>query len=367
MFRALQVIIALLLLVLAASFGCSEKPVPPEVQLAVSQLETLRGAGVFIYAPQEFRAYQNEHTAAQEIFDTERRRWSWWRDYDKVGASFREVVAHGDKILDKIRSARKEESESISTQQRDLAVRLALLRNLSENLKDKRLAAAKLVQAEIRLAEARSYTAAGKGKDALRCLNNAKHDVAGAVYVAKLVLARYGDRNEITRWRRLVENGIAESRRSGGELLVVSKAERKITLYRKGVPVRSWEAGMGFNFLSDKLYSGDKATPEGSYQVCRKIPGSKYSQALLINYPNNEDRQRYSAARKRGQIPKGAGIGSLIEIHGGGREGMTNGCVALDDRDMAALFNQISVNTPVIIVGTTDYDNVIAAALNDLC
>lgn len=124
---------------------------------------------------------------------------------------------------------------------------------------------------------------------------------------------------------------------------------------------------MGFNFLSDKLYSGDKATPEGSYQVCRKIPGSKYFQALLINYPNNEDRQRFLAARRKGQIPKGAGIGSLIEIHGGGRNGMTNGCVALDDRDMAALFKQISVNTPVIIVGTTDYDNVIAMALNDLC
>jgi hypothetical protein len=46
---------------------------------------------------------------------------------------------------------------------------------------------------------------------------------------------------------------------------------------------------------------------------------------------------------------------------------MTNGCVALDNRDMATLFSQISVNTPVIIVGTTDYDNLIAAALNDLC
>jgi L,D-peptidoglycan transpeptidase YkuD (ErfK/YbiS/YcfS/YnhG family) len=367
MFRALQVIIAVLLLVLAASFGCSEKPVPPEVQLAVSQQETLRGAGVSIYAPQEFRTYQSELAASQEILETERRRWSWFRDYDKVGVAFKQVLTHGEEISKKISKARKEENEAISTQQRDLAVRLALLRNLSENLKDRRLAAAKLVQAEIRLEEARSYTSAGKGKEALRCLNEAKHDVAGAVYVAKLVLARYGDRNEITRWRRMVENGVAESRRTGGELLVVSKAERKLTLYRKGVPVRSWEAGMGFNFLSDKLYSGDKATPEGSYQICRKIPGSKFFQALLINYPNSEDRQRFMAARRKGQIPKGAGIGSLIEIHGGGRDGMTNGCVALDDRDMATLFSQISVNTPVIIVGTTDYNNVIATALDDLC
>jgi len=366
MFRALQAIIVLLL-VLAASVGCSEKPVPPEVQLAVSQQDSLRGAGVSIYAPQDFRLYQSELSAAQDILDAERRRWSWWRDYDKVAIAFRDVLSKGEKISEKVKLARQQESESISTQQRELTERLALLRNLSESLKDRRLAASKLVQAEIRLAEARSYVTAGKGKDALRCLNEAKHDVAGAVYVAKLVLSRYADRDEITRWRRLVENGVAESRRTGGELLVVSKAERKLTLYRKGVPVRSWEAGMGFNYLSDKLYSGDKATPEGSYQVCRKIPSSKFFQALLIDYPNNEDRQRYSAARRKGQIPKGAGIGNLIEIHGGGREGMTNGCVALDDRDMATLFRQIGVNTPVIIVGTTDYDNFIAAALDELC
>lgn len=366
MFRTLQVLIVVLL-VLAASFGCSEKPVPPEVQLAVSQQDELRGAGVSIYAPQDFRIYQSELAAAQEILDAERRRWSWWRDYEKVAAAFRKVLSKGEKISEKVRVARKEEGETISSQQRELAERLALLRNLSESLKDRRLAASKLVQAEIRLAEARSYVAAGKSKEALRCLNDAKHDVAGAVYVAKLVLGRYADRNEITRWRRLVDNGVAESRRTGGELLVVSKAERKLTLYRKGVAVRSWDAGMGFNFLSDKLYSGDKATPEGSYQVCRKIPGSKFFQALLINYPNNEDRERYNAARRSGQIPRGAGIGSLIEIHGGGRNGMTNGCVALDDHDMAALFKQIGVNTPVIIVGTTDYDNFIAAALNDLC
>jgi len=367
MFRALQVIIALLLLVLAASFGCSEKPVPPEVQLAISQQDTLRGAGVSVYAPQEFRIYQNELTAAQEIFDAEHRRWSWWRDYDKVGAAFHDVLAHGEKISEKIRLVRQDETEKISSQQRDLTVKLALLRGLSESLKDRRLAAKKLVQAEIRLVEARSYTVAGKGKDALRCLNDASHDVAGAVAVAKLVLARYSDRGEISRWRALVDREVANSRRRGGKLLVICKADRKITLYRNGMPVRSWSAGMGFNFLSDKLYSGDQATPEGVYQISRKIPGSKYYQALLLNYPNSEDQQRFLRARRNGQIPRGARIGSLIEIHGGGSAGMTNGCVALDNRDIETLYREICVNTPVVIVGTTDFNNFIAAALNDLC
>ncbi|NTV14811.1 MAG: L,D-transpeptidase [Desulfobulbaceae bacterium] len=355
------------LVVLAASYGCSEKPVPPEVQLALSQQESLRGAGVSIYAPQEFRAYQQELSAGQDLLEVERRRWFVWRDYDKIAVAFQDILAHGEKVSEKVKSIRKLENDDISTKQRDLTVKLALLRGLSENLKDRRLAINKLVQAEIRLSETKSYAAAGKSKEALRCLNDASHDIAGAVAVAKLVLARYTDRNEITRWRELVERAVANSRRQGSELLVVCKAERKITLYRGGVPVKSWEAGMGFNYLSDKLYSGDKATPEGNYQISRKIAGSKYFQALLINYPNSEDQQRYLRARRSGQIPRGAGIGNLIEIHGGGNAGMTNGCVALDNRDMATLYREICVNTPVVIVGTTDYNNFIAAALDDLC
>lgn len=366
MFRTLQVIIVTLVM-LAASFGCSEKPVPPEVQQALGQLNSLRGAGVSVYAPQDFRAYQNELAAGEEMLEVERRRFFVWRDYEKVAAAFRDILAHGSKINEKISAARKIESEDISVKQSALAVKLTLLRGLSENLKDRRLAANKLIQAEIRLSEARGYTAAGKHKEALRCLNDASHDVAGATAVAKLVLARYTDRGEITRWRQLVDREVAQSRRNGSELLVVCKAERKITLYRGGVAVRSWEAGMGFNYLSDKLYSGDKATPEGVYQICRKVPGSKYFQALLINYPNSEDRQRYLRARRNGQIPRGAGIGGLIEIHGGGSTGMTNGCVALDDHDMATLYREIAVNTPVVIVGTTEFNNFIAAALDDLC
>ena len=63
---------------------------------------------------------------------------------------------------------------------------------------------------------------------------------------------------------------MAESKKNGGYLIVVSKIDRKLTLYRNGVALHSYPAGLGFNFLSDKLYSGDRATPEGvitSYSI----------------------------------------------------------------------------------------------------
>ena len=59
-------------------------------------------------------------------------------------------------------------------------------------------------------------------------------------------------------------------------------------------------------------------------------------------------------AKRDGRLPRGAGIGSLIEIHGdGGRgEDWTSGCVALENHDMDRLFARVSVGTPVTIIGS---------------
>jgi len=53
----------------------------------------------------------------------------------------------------------------------------------------------------------------------------------------------------------------------------------------------------------------------------------------------------------------------LIEIHGGGKDGLTRGCVALDDKEMDELFKLIPIGTPVTIVGTTDPNNKIIEIL----
>jgi len=53
----------------------------------------------------------------------------------------------------------------------------------------------------------------------------------------------------------------------------------------------------------------------------------------------------------------------LIEIHGGGKDGLTQGCVALDDPEMEELFRMTPVGTPVTVVGTTDPNNKIIAIL----
>jgi hypothetical protein len=166
---------------------------------------------------------------------------------------------------------------------------------------------------------------------------------------------RYTSREEIATWRRWIEETRAWSRTTGQLAILVLKEKNVLVLLSKGVPVRTYDAEIGSNALGVKRRQGDRATPEGRYRVGKKKDRgqSRYHRALLLDYPNAADRERFAAAKRRGEIPRGAGIGGLIEIHGEGGRGQnwTEGCVALSNQDMDDLFRRVGTGTRVTIVG----------------
>jgi murein L,D-transpeptidase YafK len=118
-----------------------------------------------------------------------------------------------------------------------------------------------------------------------------------------------------------------------------------------------FNAELGRNWVGDKRLRGDHATPEGMYRITKKFGNgkTKYYKALLLDYPNEEDKARFRAEIESGVLPRSARIGGLIEIHGNGGKGIdwTEGCVAVTDREMDAVYNIAAVGTPVTIVGST--------------
>ena len=102
-----------------------------------------------------------------------------------------------------------------------------------------------------------------------------------------------------------------------------------------------------------KRRQGDRATPEGRYRIVAKKSYSRFHRALLLDYPNAADRARFAAAQRRGEVPRDARIGGLIEIHGEGGRGQnwTDGCIALSNGDMDELYSRVSTGTRVTIVG----------------
>lgn len=219
-----------------------------------------------------------------------------------------------------------------------------------------RRAASELQYAEVDLAAARRFAADGAHDRANDAAAAALARVAAIEHRWLDLHARFSDPELLSRWRRLVSETLAESRRSGRPVLIVDKLARRLDVYSAERRRETFAVELGAQGLSRKLHSGDRATPEGRYRVTtvKRAPDTRYYKALLIDYPNSEDRRRFSEAKRRGEIPSAAGIGGLIEIHGDGGRGQdwTDGCVALTNGDMDRLFRWVGVGTVVTIVGT---------------
>ncbi len=190
---------------------------------------------------------------------------------------------------------------------------------------------------------------------AQRLLKKASEDLTMAEREAYSKLV--GFYSNYPRWQEDIQLAYTLSKK-GKTVVLVNKMEATCTVLKAGREYKEFQAEFGTDWMSDKTKNGDKATPEGIYKIVTKKSGSKtkYHKALLLNYPNNDDKKRFETLVKSGQIPATSSIGGLIEIHGTGGKGLnwTDGCIALENHEMDLLYNLCSVNTPVIIVGARE-------------
>jgi L,D-peptidoglycan transpeptidase YkuD (ErfK/YbiS/YcfS/YnhG family) len=158
-------------------------------------------------------------------------------------------------------------------------------------------------------------------------------------------------------WKNWVDRTIRESRQNKSYSIIIDKYSRKCLVYLGGTKKYEYHVELGKNWVGDKRVKGDKATPEGMYRIVKKFGSNKtkYHKALLINYPNETDREEFKQEIAKGTLPRSAKIGSLIEIHGDGGRGVdwTEGCIALTDSEMDVVYKIATEGTPVTIVGST--------------
>ncbi len=354
--------IALIAVILTS---CKAPPVPPEVRLAETQEQELWRAGASVFSPGDYASYRNAVRDARRALDGENLKLGWFRRYDRIQADFKKALESGEGLLGRIRKDRTEKSARARTEISWLDRRLDVLGEITISLNERGPARRSVSRAEVLLAEARRLSGEARYDESLSRLANAREIIKDAEGACLKLLSRYMDPREVAAWKRMAEETIRESRERKITALVISKLEKRMIVYRNGVVSAEYEVGLGINGLTDKLHYGDDATPEGRYRVTKRIPGSQFYKAFLINYPNDEDRKRFESAKRRREIPYYVSIGGRIEIHGGGEESLTKGCISVDDRVMDRLFEIVSVGTPVTIVGTLDGENGIFRAIRD--
>ena len=358
---ALIALCALGLVVLSSH--CKTAPAPSEVNQALQQEQDLWRAGASIFAPEEYEKYRQVLAGARRLFEKEELKVGFFRDYEKVRQEFGRVLAEGERIRKLIEDRKASLSGEIEARKKDLFSRYETLNTLSLELSQRTLSRRQLAQADVLFRESDRFLEKASYEEARSRLDSIESLLNQAENILRQQLERYMSQEEIARWRQLAERAVEKSRNGNQLVILVSKLERKLTVYKGGAAYKAYEVGLGFNGLSDKLHAGDNATPEGEYRVIKKVSPSRCGKALLINYPNEEDIKKFNEAKKKGYLTPASRIGGLIEIHGGGKDGLTQGCVALDDAEMEELFRMIPIGTPVTIVGTTDPNNKIIAIL----
>jgi hypothetical protein len=169
---------------------------------------------------------------------------------------------------------------------------------------------------------------------------------------------------------------IAESSCNEKRIIIIDKAEKKLTLLTDGKPTAEFPATFGIDPYSDKYKAFDGATPEGLYFITYKKNKTEFYRFLGISYPNLNDTVRglvhgvisiqeykkiYQAIQTSGRIPSDTGLGGSIGIHGGGvfkyfgnnkERDWTEGCIALDNTDIERLFQLCEPGDPVIILNS---------------
>ena len=289
----------------------------------------------------------------------------WFRAYDGVRQSFETVLREGDRLKAQVQSLKAEKASAFTSGAARVSRKLRTLDELTLSLGERGRARKELAKASVLLAEAETLRSQAKFDAAMARLGSASALASEAEKAVVAYIGRYLDPKQVQAWKRAADETIRESKKRGLTVVIVSKLERRLAVYKNGSLIRAYDVGLGFNGLADKHHSGDNATPEGRYSIIRKIPASLYYKALLINYPNEEDLRWFAQEKAKGNIPGSVGIGGDVEIHGGGEDSLTRGCVSLDNRDMDELYDLVAVGTPVTIIGTMELENYVIKAIRD--
>jgi hypothetical protein len=342
--------------VLLIAAGCSQAPPDPSgwdgfrsaLQRAVREVRA---------ADPEAAAEIERLTAAAEVETARQVAVSRWRrDAGRTPAAWSDAMVTAARAVAAVRSDRAAQAARLASLLARAEARIEAAEGRIGLAGVDGRSAGETASARYHATTARRLAESGDFDTAIEHAEEALVVAAGLDHSWNRSRERFSDPTLLALWREQAAETINESRRTRGAAIVVDKLSHRLVLYEGGRKRAVFNAELGGNGLERKLHTGDRATPEGRYKVTVKKSGgaTKYYLALLIDYPNAADLRRYRAAEASGEVRRGTGAGSLIEIHGQGGSGRdwTDGCVALSNEDMEKLFSQVRVGTPVTIVGT---------------
>jgi lipoprotein-anchoring transpeptidase ErfK/SrfK len=331
-------------------------PESPELRIekARQAISDAKKAQAHIYAPKKFREAERVYDSMLMLWKFENNKFILSRKYDHIDTCVKLILEKASQA--KNTALANSQNLEISVQAEISKLTAAYKKNekLIKILPLKKTVTRNFENGRMLLSEAKIDNSKKNLLTAKDKLNKSSDFLHKATSEVNDMLRNYF--SDFSKWKEWNKITIENSRNSGKIAIVVDKVAKMCYVYKKGRLKESFSIELGKNWMGNKLMKGDKTTPEGIYKITKKLDSrkTKYYKALLINYPNEEDKARFKQNKKTGTIPKKALIGGLIEIHGDGGKGTnwTDGCVALKNEDMDIIYKMVEIGTMVTIVGS---------------
>ncbi|MFA5330079.1 MAG: L,D-transpeptidase [Prolixibacteraceae bacterium] len=363
--------IVLFLSVLVVAIGVSilivsQRELPTEdLRMAREALSEAKDAEANVYAEKLYVESVQMYDSAMVNWSKENARFILFRDYSRVVNFAKNSKKKAQESEEEAIRQSSNLSKNVETAFINLNKKIELYNKLFKDLPLSKSVFDAHNRSKMLLSESKIAHESGKLKDAEILFKKAEIFVNHANTAASKMLRDYFD--DYNSWKNLANKAIASSR-GGNKVILVDKVAHILYVYQSGKAIRSYEAEFGPNWMAHKERNGDKATPEGNYHITSKKDRGRtiYHKALLLDYPNAEDRRQFALKKKKGLISRNAGIGSLIEIHGNGGKGFnwTSGCIGLRDKDIDDLCRLVGAGTRVTIVGSIEPLSVVTQGVN---
>ena len=344
----------------------SQKDLPTEdLRLAREAISLAKEAEANLYSEKLYKESLQMYDSAMVNWSRENNRFILFRDYTRVINFAKKSKKKADDSKEESIKKADNLSKNVEAAFVSLGKKIELYNKLFKDLPLSKSIFDAHNKSKMFLSESKIAHQTGKLKEAEVLFKKADIYINHANTAASQMLRGYF--NDYSKWKNLANDAIAASR-GGNKVILVDKVAHVLYVYQAGKAIRSFEAEFGPNWMAHKERNGDKATPEGNYRITKKKERGNtiYHKALLLDYPNEDDRRQFAIKKKKGLLQRSAGIGSLIEIHGNGEKGFnwTSGCVGLRDRDIDELYRLVSSGTLVTIVGSIEPLSVVTKGLD---
>jgi murein L,D-transpeptidase YafK len=145
---------------------------------------------------------------------------------------------------------------------------------------------------------------------------------------------------------------------TGTVYIIVDKSDYELQVYDDEGWYATYPVVFGSRSMDDKMYEGDRRTPEGTFKITDKRPHQKWNKIMMLDYPTRDSWDKFNRRKQQGLISRNARIGGGIGIHGtwpndnivvDDYTNWTQGCVSLRNRDLDEIFEFIQPGTRVTI------------------